>query len=221
MPKRTRARYDQSYAAIEDDILKMGSLVQDAIRNSLESLKQRDTNLAQEVIDRDLRINGLRFKIEEACLTLIATQQPTAGDLRSVVAAMNIVVDMERMADHASGIAKTVIRMGDEPLLKPLIDLPRMADLAREMLSDALDAFIKRDVPAAKAIAPRDEEMDLLYKAIFDELVEIMAHKPGSVERATYLLWCAHNLERIGDRAINIVERVIFMTTGDMRELTF
>lgn len=221
MPKRTRARYDQSYAAIEDDILKMGSLVQDAIRNSLESLKQRDTNLAQEVIDRDLRINGLRFKIEEACLTLIATQQPTAGDLRSVVAAMNIVVDMERMADHASGIAKTVIRMGDEPLLKPLIDLPRMADLAREMLSDALDAFIKRDAPAAKAIAPRDEEMDLLYKAIFDELVEIMAHKPDSVERATYLLWCAHNLERIGDRAINIVERVIFMTTGDMRELTF
>jgi len=221
MPKRTRARYDQSYAAIEDDILKMGSLVQDAIRNSLESLKQRDTNLAQEVIDRDLRINGLRFKIEEACLTLIATQQPTAGDLRSVVAAMNIVVDMERMADHASGIAKTVIRMGDEPLLKPLIDLPRMADLAREMLSGALDAFIKRDAPAAKAIAPRDEEMDLLYKAIFDELVEIMAHKPDSVERATYLLWCAHNLERIGDRAINIVERVIFMTTGDMRELTF
>ncbi|TET98707.1 MAG: phosphate signaling complex protein PhoU [Anaerolineales bacterium] len=221
MSKGIRARYDQNYAAIEDDILKMGSLVQDAIRNSLESLKQRDTNLAQEVIDRDLWINDLRFKIEEACLTLIATQQPTAGDLRAVVAAMNIVVDMERMADHASGIAKTVIRMGDEPLLKPLIDLPKMANLAREMLSDSLDAFIKRDASAAKAIAPRDEEMDLLYKAIFDELVEIMAHKPGSVERATYLLWCAHNLERIGDRAVNIVERVIFMTTGDMRELTF
>ncbi len=221
MPKGTRARYDQNYAAIEDDILKMGSLVQDAIRNSIESLKQRDTHLAKEVIDRDLRINDLRFKIEEACLTLIATQQPTAGDLRAVVAAMNIVVDMERMADHASGIAKTVIRMGDEPLLKPLIDLPKMADLAREMLSGSLDAFIKRDAQTAIAIAPRDEEMDLLYKVIFDELVEIMAHKPGSVERATYLLWCAHNLERIGDRAINIIERVIFMTTGDMRELTF
>lgn len=221
MSKTTRARYDQNYAAIEDDILKMGSFVQDAIRNSIESLKQRDTHQAQEVIDRDLRINDLRFKIEEACLTLIATQQPTAGDLRAVVAAMNIVVDMERMADHASGIAKTVIRMGDEPLLKPLIDLPKMADLAREMLSESLDAFVKRDAPAAKAIAPRDEEMDRLYKDIFDELVEIMAHKPGSVERATYLLWCAHNLERIGDRAINIVERVVFMTTGDMRELTF
>ncbi len=221
MSKGTRARYDQNYAAIEDDILKMGSLVQDAIRNSIESLKQRDTHLAKEVIDRDLRINDLRFKIEEACLTLIATQQPTAGDLRAVVAAMNIVVDMERMADHASGIAKTVIRMGDEPLLKPLIDLPKMADLAREMLSGSLDAFIKRDAQTAIAIAPRDEEMDLLYKAIFDELVEIMAHKPGSVERATYLLWCAHNLERIGDRVINIIERVIFMTTGDMRELTF
>jgi len=221
MSKRTRARYDQNYAAIEGDILKMGSLVQDAIRNSIESLKQRDTNMAQEVIDRDLRINELRFKIEEACMTLIATQQPAAGDLRAVVAAMNIVVDMERMADHASGIAKTVIRMGDEPLLKPLIDLPKMADIARDMLSDSLDAFINRDAAAAKAIAPRDVEMDVLYKAIFDELVEIMAHKPGSVERATYLLWCAHNLERIGDRAINIVERVIFMTTGDMRELTF
>ena len=221
MAKVTRARYDQSYAAIEEDILKMGSLVQDAIRNSIESLKQRDKNLAQDVIDRDQRINDLRFKVEEACLTLIATQQPTAGDLRAVVAAMNIVVDMERMADHASGIAKTVIRMGDEPLLKPLIDLPKMADLARQMLSDGLKAFIERDEVAAKAIAPRDEEMDYLYKAIFDELVEIMAHKPGSVERATYLLWCGHNLERIGDRAINIVERVVFMTTGNMRELTF
>ena len=221
MAKITRARYDQSYAAIEEDILKMGSLVQDAIRNSIESLKQRDKNLAQDVIDSDQRINDLRFKIEEACLTLIATQQPTAGDLRAVVAAMNIVVDMERMADHASGIAKTVIRMGDEPLLKPLIDLPKMADLARQMLSDGLNAFIERDEVAAKAIAPRDEEMDYLYKAIFDELVEIMAHKPGSVERATYLLWCGHNLERIGDRAINIVERVVFMTTGNMRELTF
>ena len=221
MAKITRARYDQSYAAIEEDILKMGSLVQDAIRNSIESLKQRDKNLAQDVINRDQRINDLRFKVEEACLTLIATQQPTAGDLRAVVAAMNIVVDMERMADHASGIAKTVIRMGDEPLLKPLIDLPKMADLARQMLSDGLKAFIERDEVAAKAIAPRDEEMDYLYKAIFDELVEIMAHKPGSVERATYLLWCGHNLERIGDRAINIVERVVFMTTGNMRELTF
>ena len=221
MAKVTRARYDQSYAAIEEDILKMGSLVQDAIRNSIESLKQRDKNLAQDVINRDQRINDLRFKVEEACLTLIATQQPTAGDLRAVVAAMNIVVDMERMADHASGIAKTVIRMGDEPLLKPLIDLPKMADLARQMLSDVLKAFIERDEVAAKAIAPRDEEMDYLYKAIFDELVEIMAHKPGSVERATYLLWCGHNLERIGDRAINIVERVVFMTTGNMRELTF
>jgi len=221
MAKITRARYDQSYAAIEEDILKMGSLVQDAIRNSIESLKQRDKNLAQDVINRDQRINDLRFKVEEACLTLIATQQPTAGDLRAVVAAMNIVVDMERMADHASGIAKTVIRMGDEPLLMPLVDLPKMADLARQMLSDGLKAFIERDEVAAKAIAPRDEEMDYLYKAIFDELVEIMAHKPGSVERATYLLWCGHNLERIGDRAINIVERVVFMTTGNMRELTF
>ena len=132
---------------------------------------------------------------------------------------MNIVVDMERMGDHAAGIAKTVIRMGDEPLLKPLIDIPRMAQLSRSMLRESLDAFIERNEQKARIIAGRDEEVDHLYRAIFDELVEIMAEKPESVERATYLLWCAHNLERIGDRVTNIAERVIFMTTGDMQEL--
>jgi phosphate transport system protein len=132
---------------------------------------------------------------------------------------MNIVVDMERMADHAAGIAKTVIRMGDEPLLKPLIDIPKMAQAAREMLSDCLKSFVGRDATLAKKTADRDTEIDTLYKAVFDELIEIMARDPTTVERGTYLLWCAHNLERIGDRVTNIAERVVFMTTGDMREL--
>jgi phosphate transport system protein len=150
---------------------------------------------------------------------LIATQQPAASDLRAVKATMSIVVDLERMADHASGIAKTVILMGDEPLLKPLIDVPRMARLAKEMLADILDAYVKRDAKLAREIADRDDEMDRLYRAVFDELVEIMAEKPGSVERATFLMWCAHNLERIGDRVTNIAERVVFITTGDLQEL--
>ncbi len=214
-----RATYDREFNQVVDNILKLGNLVDAAISQALKSLQERDQALAQKVIVDDVHINQLRFDIEEACLVLIATQQPTAGDLRTVIAAMNIVVDLERMGDHAAGIAKTVIRMGDEPLLKPLIDIPRMAQLAREMLRDSLDAFVKRDAQKAREAASHDTDIDHLYRAIFDELVEIMAHKPDSVERATYLLWCAHNLERIGDRVTNISERVIFMTTGDMTEL--
>jgi phosphate transport system protein len=219
MVKGLRATYDRAYALVQDDLLRMGTLVDQAIANALTSLQERDRALAQQVIDEDEAVNRLRFKIEEACLALIATQQPAARDARAVVAAMNIVVDMERMADHAAGIAKTVIMMGDEPLLKPLIDVPRMAQIGREMLRDVLDAFVERNEVVARKVAERDEEMDLLYKAVFDELVEIMAHKPDTVERATYLMWTAHNLERVGDRATNIAERVIFVTTGDMQEL--
>jgi len=219
MPSSLRATFDKEYAAIVDDILKLGSYVDQAIGLSLDSLQRRDVAQAQQVVDADEAINLLRFKIEEACLTLIATQQPAARDLRAIVASMNIVVDIERIGDHAAGMAKTVIRMGDEPLLKPLIDIPRMVHTAREMLRLSMDAFVERDSDAAKAVVPLDDEMDALYRAIFDELVEIMSHKPEGVERATYLLWCAHNLERIGDRVTNIAERVIFMTTGDMREL--
>ncbi|TFH34250.1 MAG: phosphate signaling complex protein PhoU [Anaerolineales bacterium] len=219
MSSNLRATFDKEYAAIVADILKLGSYVDQAIDQALDSLQRRDLALAQQVIDADEAINALRFKIEEACLTLIATQQPAARDLRGIVASMNIVVDIERMGDHAAGMAKTVIRMGNEPLLKPLIDIPRMVQLAHDMLRQSLEAFVAQDAEAAKAIVPLDDEMDNIYRAIFDELVEMMAHKPDGVERATYLLWCAHNLERIGDRVTNIAERVIFMTTGDMQEL--
>jgi phosphate transport system protein len=214
-----RTAYDREFIQIQDNLLQMGSMVDQAIALALESLQNRDQALAQQVIDNDEVINALRFKIEDACLALIATQQPAASDLRAVVAVITIVINMERMADHAAGIAKTVILMGDEPLLKPLIDIPRMVRLAQEMLGEVLQAFVERDADAAQAIADRDDEMDHLYQAIFEELLEIMADKPDSVERATYLLWCAHNLERIGDRVTNIAERVIFVSTGDMREL--
>ncbi len=219
MPHGLRTAYDREYAVIQDDLLRMSKMVDQAIARALESLQNRDQSLAKQVIEEDEAINTLRFKIEEACLALIATQQPAAHDLRAVIAAMSIVIDMERMADHAAGIAKTVIRMGDEPLLKPLIDIPLMVKLARDMLSGSLRAFVEQDAESARSIASKDDEMDILYRAIFDELVEIMAHKPDSVERATYLLWCAHNLERIGDRVTNIAERVVFVSTGDMREL--
>jgi phosphate transport system protein len=217
--RRLRSALDREFSQINDDVLRLHKLVDQAIARSIDSLQRRDHALSQQIIDEDVEVNNLRFKIEEACLALIATQQPTASDLRSIIAAMHMVVEMERMADHASGIAKTVIMMGDEPLLKPLVDIPKMAELARQMLRDSLKAYAERDPKLAKSVAQRDDEMDELYKAIFDELVEIMSRTPDSATRATYLLWCAHNLERIGDRVTNIAERVVFVTTGDMQEL--
>jgi phosphate transport system protein len=219
MAGKTRVAYDQAFNAIKEDILRLSELVDRAIGQALICLQERNQGMAHQVINDDEAINDLRFKVEEDCLKLIATQQPAATDLRAVVAAMNIVVDIERMGDYAAGIAKTVIRMGEEPLLKPLIDIPRMVEIARQMLRDAIKAYAARDASMAKEIAARDDEIDHLYRAIFDELVEIMADQPEGAARATYLLWVAHNLERIGDRVTNIAERVVFITTGDMREL--
>ncbi len=219
MTQPLRTAYDREFAGIRERVLRLGELVDQAISRSLDSLQRRDTVQAAQIVEDDAEINELRFEIEEACLALIATQQPAASDLRSVIAAMNIVVDIERMGDHATGIAKTVIRMGDEPLLKPLIDIPRMVEIARGMLRESLQAYLDRDAAKAREIATRDDEIDHLYKAIFDELLEIMAKDPSSATRATYLLWTAHNLERIGDRVTNIAERVIFASTGDMQEL--
>jgi phosphate transport system protein len=214
-----RSVLDQKYVEIRDDLLRIGQLVDTAIDRALTALRHHDQALARQIIADDVVINDLRFKVEEACLTLIATQQPAASDLRAVMAAMNLATDLERMADHATGIAKTVIRMGDEPLVQPLVDIPKMADYARGMLRRSLDAFLARDAEAARAIAMEDDEVDHLYKAIFDELIQIMIKDPSTITRSTYLLWCAHNLERIGDRVTNIAERVIFMTTGTMKEL--
>jgi phosphate transport system protein len=214
-----RRVFDHQLNEIRDDILRMGQLVDSAIDRAMQALRQQDHPLARQIIHDDTAINDLRFKVEEACLTTIATQQPAASDLRLVIASMNVVNDLERMADHATGIAKTVLRMGDEPLLKPLIDLPRMAETARTMLRQGLDAYVARDVAAARAVADEDDTIDHYYKAVFDELLSIMARDPASIPRGTYLLWCAHNLERIGDRVTNIAERVVFMTTGMMKEL--
>jgi phosphate transport system protein len=211
--------FDKELAEIQNQLLKMRELVDQAISQSLKALAESDIPLARKIVEDDEKVNQLRFQIEEAALALIATQQPTATDLREVIAIMNVVVDIERMGDYATGVATTVIKIGDEPLLKPLIDLPKMVDIARNMLKDSVDALMDRDVERAKEIATRDDEMDVLYRAILDELVEIMAKRPDSVQRANLLLWCAHNIERIGDRVTNIAERVVFVSTGVMEEL--
>lgn len=219
MTVSTRATLERELQEMQDDLLRLGDRVDQAIANAMRSLEQRDLDLARQVVADDAEVNALRFQIEENCLRLIATQQPAAGDLRAVVAAMNIVVDLERMGDHAAGIARTVLRMGEEPLLKPLIDMPRMAEICRQMLRQALRAYVARDADAALAVARQDDTVDGLYGQIFRELLTFMIEDPHTTTRALYLLFSAHNLERIGDRVTNIVERIIFMASGEMREV--
>ena len=214
-----RRTLDREENQIKDDILRLGSLVETAIERSVTALKQRDGALAQQIIDEDQVINQLRFQIEEECLTVIATQQPAASDLRTTIAATHVAVELERMADHATGIANITLRMLDQPLLKPLIDVPLMANIAREMIRGALEAFIRHDAELARQVAMRDDEVDALYQQVFRELLTYMLEDPKNISRATYLLWVAHNIERIADRATNLCERAIFISTGQLADL--
>ncbi len=214
-----RSALDREETMIRDDILRLGSMVESAIDRAVVALKQRDGALAQQIIDDDRLVNDLRYKIENECLTVIATQQPTAHDLRAIVAATHIAVELERMADHATGIARITLRMLDQPLLKPLIDVPIMANIVKEMTRAGLDAFLRSDVELARQTVLRDDEVDQMYQQIFRELLTYMLEDPKNISRATFLLWVAHNLERIGDRATNLCERTIFVSTGQMGDL--
>ncbi|MEP6776314.1 MAG: phosphate signaling complex protein PhoU, partial [Chloroflexota bacterium] len=211
--------FQQRLRELNDSVLVMGSMVDQAIERSVRALLDQDTHLAQEVIRGDAKINQLRFDIEDSCLLLIATQAPMASDLRMLAAALHISTDLERMADHAAGNAKITLLMASEPLLKPLIDFPRMSDISREMLRDSLHAFVERDTVAAQRVALRDDEVDALYNRVYRYLLSIMTADLATVDRATHLLWAAHNLERIADRVTNICERVVFLVSGRMAEI--
>jgi phosphate transport system protein len=215
----TRTVFHKRLREIQDEILAMGSMVNKAILHSIDALKNRDLELAQQVIDNDKKINQKRFEIEEKCVQLIATQQPMASDLRIIVAVLNIVSELERIGDHAEGIAKIAILIGDEAPLKPLIDVPRMAELTIDMLRRSLDAFVNRDAEAARKISAEDDAVDQLYDQVFRELLTFMAEDPRTITRATRLIWVAHNLERSADRVTNICERVVFVVTGKMEEI--
>ncbi len=203
----------------QDDILAMGSMVEKAILRSIDALKNRNIDLAKQVITEDAKVNEKRFEIEEKCIQLIATQQPMASDLRTIVSVLNVITELERIGDYATGIGRVVILIGDEPPLKLLIDLPRMAEKTANMLHRGLDAFINRDMAAAKQIAKEDDEIDSLYDQVFRELITFMAEDGRTITRATRLIWVAHNLERSADRVTNICERVVFMVTGKMEEI--
>jgi len=216
MPRENFARKLQR---LEDDVLLLGSMVEQAIGEAVEVLKRRDLEGAGRLIAGDRAINEKRFAIEADCLVLLATQQPMASDLRTLAAVLEIATELERIGDYAKGIARINLMMGEQPLLKPLIDVPRMADKVRDMLHRALDAFVRRDVAQARAIPTEDHEVDALYNQIYRELLTFMLADPRTIDRATHLLWVAHNLERAADRVTNICERVIFTVTGEMKEL--
>lgn len=204
---------------IQDNILIMGSLVTQQLSNCMESLKNRDLALAQKVIDSDKAINTKRFEIENSCIELIVTQQPLAGDLRIIIAALNVIVELERIGDYAVGNARVAIMIGDEPPLKPLVDLPRMTEKTIDMLKRTLQAYVKMDAEAARAISKEDDEIDELYEQVYRELVLFMVSDPRTITRATRLMWAAHNLERAADRVTNICERIVFLVTGKMEEI--
>ena len=213
-----RSAFHKKLREIQDDILIMGSMVSKATLLSIEALQKRDLALANQIIADDKKINRKRFDIEEKCIQLIATQPPMASDLRTIVAVLNIITELERIGDYAEGNAKITIMIGNEPPLKPLIDIPRMADKTADMLNRSLTAFINHDADAAMKISAEDDFIDNLYDQVFRELLTFMAEDPKTITRATRLIWVTHNLERSADRVTNICERIVFMVTGKMEE---
>jgi phosphate transport system protein len=215
-----RQSFEQELQRLKDAVLRVGDEVEQNIIESVRTLKERDMQASQQLIEADRRINEECMAIEMDCLSVIATQQPMAGDLRTLAAVLAISGELERMNDYAKGIARINLMIGEEPLLKPLIDIPRMAERARDMLHRSLDAFARGDVALARAVPAEDDEVDTLYNQVFQELMEYVIADPETVNRANYLLWAAHNLERTADRVSNICERVVFMVTGQLVELT-
>lgn len=214
----TREIFDEQLKALEQSVLDMGRLVDAAIDLSVDALAKRDIDLSRRVIRDDEIINQAQQDIEERCLVLIATQQPLASDLRVIFAIAHIATELERMADHAKGIGQIGVMMGPREPLKPLVDIPRMASKARWLLEKELEAFVNRDVELARSLGAEDDEVDRLYDQVFRELLVFMMDDPRTITRATYLLWVAHNLERIADRATNIGERVVFLVRGEVEE---
>jgi len=204
---------------LERDVLQMGETVIEAINQSVVALKDLNANQAKRVIANDAQVDRKRWELEDRCVDLIATQQPVASDLREIIATLSIVRDLERIGDYAEGIGKIVLMHGDEPLVRALTYLPTMAEKAIRMLRGSLDAFIKRDAKAARAICDEDDAVDRLYDQAYHDLLGYMIKDPSVITRATYLIWAAHNVERIADRATNISESVVYLVTGTPMEL--
>jgi phosphate transport system protein len=214
-----RKTFETEIKKVKDDILMLGSMVEQAIIESVAALKKRDIKASEKILANDRVINRKRFDIENELMVLIATQQPMAHDLRLLASIMEINSELERMGDYAKGIANINIRMGDAPLLKPLIDVPRMAEKGADMLHRALTAFVNEDIETSRKIPVEDDEVDALYNQVYRELMTFVIADPKTIERANWLLWTAHNLERFADRVTNICERTVFIVTGELTEI--
>ncbi|MBM3145070.1 MAG: phosphate signaling complex protein PhoU [Chloroflexi bacterium] len=215
----TRETLDHKLQELLDDTLALGTIVEHAILHSVEALKARDIEMARKIYQKDKDINHKRFEIENGAIIAIATQQPMAMDLRILASVLDVAGELERIGDYAKGIALITIRMGDEPPIKPLIDIPKMAELTADMLHRALSAFVEYDAQKAVAIPEEDDQVDGLYNQVYRELLTYMISDPSTIDRATYLLWVAHNLERAADRVTNICERTIYIATGKRDEI--
>lgn len=214
-----REQFDQALQDLQDNLVFMGSMVSQAIREAVKALLAGDKDAAIDIISGDAAINARRFKLEDACLTLIATQQPMARDMRLLAGLLEISGELERMGDYAKGIGRITIYMNGAKPPFPVQYIPQMADIGLDMLSQALEAFLQRDVEAALRIPQRDDEVDALYNQLSSELIEILLEHPEKIECANYLLWAAHNLERFADRVTNICERTVYTVTGEFHEM--
>jgi phosphate transport system protein len=214
-----RETLDRKLRHLLDEILVLDSMVEMALIESVEALKKRDLELARRVYAGDAQINAKRFEMENEIIITIATTQPVmAGDLRLVASILEVVGELERIGDYAKGIARIVLRLGNQPPVKPLIDIPRMVEIAVDMLHRAISAFIDQDIEQAQRIPAEDDQVDALYNQIYRELVAIMFSDPSTIDRANYLMWVAHNLERVADRVTNICERTVYSASGKLIE---
>jgi len=214
-----REQFQRGLRDVEDGVLELGSMVDRQLERAMQALIDRDLPLADAVIRDDGEVNRTRFHLDNMCVSLLAQQAPMASDLRLIIAVLAMVSDLERMGDHAEGIARIVLLTQDEPLVKPLVDIPEMALQARQMLRDALDAFVDRSVESAYLVGHADDGVDALYDRVYRDLIAIMTTDGSTIEPCTHLLWIAHNLERVADRATNIAERVVFTVTGMLPEM--
>jgi phosphate transport system protein len=214
-----RESFQEQLNNLRNYILLMGKLVETAIETAMAALKRQDLDLAEKVVMDDEKIDRLELDIERRCLSLLALQQPMARDLRFIGTALKINTDLERMGDYASNIAKVVLSLGEEPLIKPLVDLPRMADLAQKMVRENLAAYVNQDRDMALKAAMHDHDINILYHQVFNELLAFMTRDAANIKQATYLLFIARYLERIGDHATNLSEWIVYMITGERLEL--
>jgi phosphate transport system protein len=214
-----RESFKEHIKGLNEDVVAMSEMVATATSRSVEALGNRDIEKAKQIVNDDLLINRKRWQIEEKCINLIALQQPVATDLREIIAVLNIITELERMGDYAEGNAKIALMLGGEPLIRPLIFLPKMAEKANSMLKRSMQALVNRDAKMATAICNEDDEVDKLYDEAYHDLLMCMIKDPTLVSKATPLIWAAHNLERIADRVTNICERIVFLATGSMPQV--